>query len=284
MGRDAEHRRVVLVADEAEHSRSARLGKDGDQVLSDRSGRTNIDKLIQLYIIGVFTSFTLGQAGMVRHWPRLIADSDSAATERRRDRLAQALNATGAVITGVVVIIVVCYKFLDGAYLVIVAMVVLFALMKAIRAHYRRVSEELALADDAGLVQPSNNHAVVLVSTMNQAAMRALGYAKATRPAHLTALTVNLDDADTRTLQTEWDRHSIDIPLTVIDSPYREITRPIVDYIRRIRRQSPRDVVTVFIPEYVVGHWNTSWGTGGNNCCTIKARCASRRGCSLNPR
>ena len=111
------------------------------------------------------------------------------------------------------------------------------------------------ITDDAGLVQPSNNHAVVLVSSVNVVTMQALGYAKATRPARLTALTVNLDDADTRALQTEWDRHSIDIPLTVIDSPYREITRPIVDYVRRIRRQSPRDVVTVFIPEYVVEHW-----------------------------
>ena len=215
----------------------------------------NIDKLIQLYIIGVFTSFTFGQAGMVRHWRRLIADSELGTVERRRYRLAQALNAIGAVATGVVVVVVVRYRFLDGAYLVIIAMAVLFALMKGIRAHYRRVSEELALSADAGVVRPSNNHAVVLVSSLNRATMRALGYAKATRPAQLIALTVNLDDADTRALQDEWDRHDIDIPLTVIASPYREITRPILGYIRRIGRQSPRDVITVFIPEYVVGHW-----------------------------
>ena len=215
----------------------------------------NIDKLIQLYIIGVFTSFTFGQAGMARHWQRLIADTDPDAAERRRYRLALALNAIGAVATGVVVVVVIRYRFLDGAYLVIIAMAVLFALMKGIRAHYRRVSEELALSADAGVVRPSNNHAVVLVSSLNRATMRALGYAKATRPAQLIALTVNLDDADTRALQDEWDRHDIDIPLTVIASPYREITRPILGYIRRIGRQSPRDVVTVFIPEYVVGHW-----------------------------
>jgi hypothetical protein len=95
---------------------------------------------------------------------------------------------------------VVRYKFLGGAYLAIIAMVVLYALMKAIRSHYRRVTEKLALAEDAGLVQASNNHAVVLVSSMNLATMRALGYAKATRPARLTALTVNLDDTDTRAL------------------------------------------------------------------------------------
>jgi amino acid transporter len=215
----------------------------------------NIDQLIQLYIIGVFTSFTLSQAGMVRHWQRLITGSDATGAERRRHRRAQVVNAAGAVVTGVVLIIVVRYKFLGGAYLAIIAMVVLYALMKAIRSHYRRVTERLALAEDAGLVQPSNNHAVVLVSSMNQASMRALGYAKATRPARLTALTVNLDETDTRALLAEWDRFSIDIPLTVVNSPYREITRPILDYIRRIRKQSPRDVVTVFIPEYVVMHW-----------------------------
>lgn len=213
----------------------------------------DIDKLIQLYIIGVFTSFTLSQAGMVRHWQRLIRTA--AADERRRYRRAQVINATGAAVTGAVLTIVVRYKFLGGAYLAILAMVVLYALMKAIRSHYRRVNEELALAEDAGVIQPSNNHAVVLVSSMNLATMRALGYAKATRPARLTALTVNLDAPDTRALLAEWDRYNVDIPLTVVDSPYREITRPIIDYIRRIRKQSPRDVVTVFIPEYVVVHW-----------------------------
>ena len=194
----------------------------------------NVDQLIQLYIIGVFTSFTLSQAGMVRHWQRLMSTAASG-DERRRYRRAQVINAAGAVVTGVVLIIVVRYKVLAGAYLAILAMVVLYALMKAINSHYRRVSETLALADDAEVVHPSNNHAVVLVSSLNQATMRALGYAKA--------------------LQAEWERYQVDIPLTVVDSPYREITRPIIDYVRRIRKQSPRDVVTVFIPQFVVMHW-----------------------------
>ncbi|MEI7715043.1 MAG: APC family permease [Mycobacterium sp.] len=214
----------------------------------------NVDKLIQLYIIGVFTSFTLSQAGMVRHWQRSMSTA-AGADERRRYRRAQVINAAGATVTGVVLIIVVRYKFLAGAYLAILAMVLLYALMKAISFHYRRVHATLALADDAGVIQPSNNHAVVLVSSLNQATMTALGYAKATRPVRLTALTVNLDGSDTRALQADWDRYNIDIPLTVVDSPYREITRPIIDYVRRIRKQSPRDVVTVFIPEYVVMHW-----------------------------
>jgi amino acid transporter len=215
----------------------------------------NIDKLIQLYIIGVFTSFTLSQAGMVRHWQRLIAASDTTAAQRRRHRRAQAINATGALATGLVLIIVVRYKFLAGAYLAMIAMVVLFVLMKAIRAHYRRVAEEVRVTDESELLQPSNNRAVVLVFDVLPPTMRALGYAKATRPAQLTALTVNLDNKDTWTLQTQWDRRNIGIPLTVVESRYGDVTGPIIEYLRRIRRQSPHDVVTVIIPEYVGGHW-----------------------------
>ena len=102
---------------------------------------------------------------------------------------------------------------------------------------------------------PARTHAVVLVSKLHLPALRALSYAKATRPDTLAAVTVNVDEADTRALQEEWDRRGIPIPLTVVDSPYREITRPILAYVSRIRRESPRDVVTVFIPEYVLGRW-----------------------------
>src|SRR4029450_8330868 len=83
----------------------------------------------------------------------------------------------------------------------------------------------------------------------------ALMYARATRPDTLTALTVNVDDSDTRALQQEWEARGIPVPLTVVDSPYREITRPIIDYVKSVRRESPRDVVAVFLPEYVVGKW-----------------------------
>jgi hypothetical protein len=96
---------------------------------------------------------------------------------------------------------------------------------------------------------------VVLVSTVHQPTLRAIAYAQATRPDTLSAVTVNVDDKDTRALQAEWDRRDIPVPLIVVDSPYREINGPIVEFVKSVRRESPRDVVTVFIPEYVVGHW-----------------------------
>jgi hypothetical protein len=126
--------------------------------------------------------------------------------------------------------------------------------MIAIKRHYDHVATELAPADERPML-PARNHAVVLVSKVHQPTLRALAYAQGTRPDTLTAVTVNVDDADTRKIQSEWEARDIGIPLTVVDSPYREITRPVIDYVKSLRRESPRDVVTVFIPEYVVGKW-----------------------------
>jgi amino acid transporter len=213
----------------------------------------NINQLIQLYIIGVFTSFTLSQYGMVKHWRTELATTTDSA-RRNAIRRSQAINGTGAVVTLLVLVIVVREKFLEGAYLAIAAMIGLFLLMRAIRKHYDGVAAELR-PDVGGVPLPSRNHAVVLISKLHSPSLRALAYAKATRPHDLTALTVNVDDADTEQLVKEWDLRGISVPLTIIDSPYREITKPVLDYVDRIRRDSPRDVVTVYIPEYVVGRW-----------------------------
>jgi hypothetical protein len=102
---------------------------------------------------------------------------------------------------------------------------------------------------------PSKVHAVVLVSKVHKPTLRALAFARATRPDQLTALTVNVDDADTRELRTAWDRYDIPVPLTVLESPYREVTRPVLEFVKSIRRDSPRELVVVFVPQYVVGHW-----------------------------
>jgi amino acid transporter len=213
-----------------------------------------VTRLIQLYIVGVFISFTLSQTGMVRHWTRLLRTETDAAARGRMLR-ARVINAFGLVMTGTVLVIVLITKFTRGAYIALVAMALLYVLMRGIKRHYDRVRAELQPASDDLVAQPSRNHAIVLVSKIHQPTLRALAYARATRPHDLTALTVSVDPEDSRALQEEWDRRALPVPLTIIDSPYREITRPILEYVRRIRLASPRDVVTVFIPEYVVGRW-----------------------------
>ncbi|RPA66100.1 APC family permease [Gordonia oryzae] len=214
-----------------------------------------VTSLIQLYIVGVFVSFTLSQTGMVRHWTRLLrTETDPKA--RRRMMQSRVINTVGLVMTATVLVVVLITKFTAGAWIAILAMVILFVLMKAIHHHYASVQRELERtpADDEAVL-PSRTHSIVLVSTLHLATKRALLFARATRPDVLEAVTVNVDDRDTRRLVSEWEDSDLRVPLKVIASPYREITRPIIDYVRRVRRESPRDVITVFIPEYVVGHW-----------------------------
>lgn len=213
-------------------------------------------RLIQLYIVGVFVSFTLSQIGMVRHWNRhLRTETDPAA--RRRMIRSRAINTFGAFFTGLVLIIVLLTKFTHGAWVAVLGMVIFYAIMTAIRRHYDRVAGELAATEDDGeeTVLPSRVHSIVLVSKVHKPTLRALSYAKLFRSDTLEALSINVDPADTKALQAEWHRRGIDVPLKVLDSPYREITRPIIEYVKSLRRASPRDVVSVYIPEYVVGHW-----------------------------
>ncbi len=215
-----------------------------------------VTKLIQLYIVGVFVSFTVSQIGMIRHWNRnLRLNRDPA--ERRRMRRSRVINAVGATMSGTVLIVVLVTKFLRGAGFAIAAMVILFFLMVAIKRHYDRVREELRLGEQDPDVQmlPSRVHAIVLVSKIHKPTLRALAYARATRPSRLEAITVNVEPDETKALQEEWDRRDIPIPLKALDSPYREITGPVVSYVKSIRRESPRDVVMVYIPEYVLGRW-----------------------------
>jgi amino acid transporter len=218
------------------------------------SFQAEVTRLIQLYIIGVFVSFTLSQTGMVRHWTRLLRTETDPAARHRMVR-SRVINSIGLGITGLVLVVVLITKFLLGAWIAIAAMFVLFALMKAIHRHYTRVSEELVVDEDEDTVLPSRTHAIVLVSKIHKPTMRAVAYARAMRPTTLEAVTVSVDPEETKRLQEDWDARGIPVPLKVLDSPFREVTDPVIDYVRSVRRGSPRDLVTVLIPEYVVGHW-----------------------------
>jgi amino acid transporter len=213
-----------------------------------------VTSLIQLYIVGVFVSFTLSQSGMIRHWNRhLKVETDPKVRSRmKRSRI---INAVGAAMSGIVLLVVLITKFQAGARYAIIAMAVLFVLMLGIRRHYSKVAEELKLDDDETPMLPSRVHAIVLISKLHKPAMRAVAYARATRPTFLEAITVDVDPDETETLRNEWARREIPVPLKVLSSPYREITRPIIEYVHSLRTGNPRDVVIVYIPEYVLGRW-----------------------------
>lgn len=213
-----------------------------------------VTRLIQLYIVGVFVSFTTSQTGMVRHWTRLLrAEQDPEA--RRRMKRSRVINSFGLVMTGLVLIVVLVTKFTRGAWIAIAAMAVIYVVMRGIWRHYDHVARELALETDEAITLPSRVHAIVLVSKLHKPAVRALAYARAARPSTLEAVSVQVDATDAETLLTEWGLRRIPVPLRILDSPFREITRPVVEYVKSVRRESPRDIVDVYIPEYVVGHW-----------------------------
>lgn len=165
-----------------------------------------VTALIHLYIVGVFVSFTFSQIGMVRHWTRLLRNETDPAIRRRMMR-SRAINTVGLTATGAVLVVVVVTKFVAGAWIAILAMVALFVLMKLIHRHYDTVARELEAQaeDEDDIVLPSRNHAVVLVSKLHLPTKRALAYARATRPDVLEAITVSVDDAETRALVHEWE-------------------------------------------------------------------------------
>lgn len=212
-----------------------------------------VTRLIQLYIVGVFVSFNLSQLGMIRHWTRELASVTDPAARARMQR-SRLINTVGLVLTAAVFVVIVVTKFLAGAWIAILAMGTFYLLMSGVRKHYDQVALELA-ADEEDKVLPTRVHAIVLVSKLHKPTLRALAFAKATRPNVLEGVYVATDPKATSALMAEWDERRLDVPLKVLHSPYRELVRPILEYATAIRRANPRGVVAVYIPEYVVGRW-----------------------------
>ncbi|WP_104164361.1 APC family permease [Arthrobacter sp. SX1312] len=217
--------------------------------------RADVTALVQLYIVGVFVSFTAGQLGLIRHWNRALR-STVGKQNRWTIHKSRAINTLGFGLTAAVLVVVLVTKFEYGAWIAVLAMAVLFVLMRAIKKHYDAVAAELAIDDAVRLrALPSRVHAVILVSHVRKPVLRALAFARASRPSRLDAITVDVDADQTRRTLADWDKYEIPVPITVLASPYRDTISPILEYIRSIRRDSPRDLIVVYIPEYVVGKW-----------------------------
>ena len=215
----------------------------------------DVNRLIQLYIVGVFISFTLSQVGMVRYWTRQLKTSTDS-TRRKQMRRSRVVNAIGVFGTGVVLIIVLLTKVTRGAWITLLVMAVLYLIMNAIRRYYTSVGEQLAIDDlHDWRVGPARVHAIVLVSRLHKPTMRAITYAASTHPTSIEAVNVDTGGDEARELVKLWREDQIDVPLTILDSPFRDIVRPILTHVRSIRRDSPRDLVVIYLPEYVVRHW-----------------------------
>lgn len=212
--------------------------------------------LIQMYIVGVFVSFSLGQLGMVRHYTRRLrvtTRADLRGSLRRR----RLLNVLGFAAVTVVLVIVLVTKFLHGAWAAVAIMAVLWLGMTAVSRHYARVRSELAPDEEqiAHTAKPSRSHALVLVGTLDKPTLRALGVAMSARHSSVEALTVHDEDTDAATVARRWHDVDLQVPLRVVYSPYRDPVRPVLAYVRTLLARNPRDVVVVYIPEFLVRHW-----------------------------
>ena len=201
--------------------------------------------LIPLYAVGVFTSFTLSQTGMVRYHLK----------KRLPGWQARAFtNGAGAVTTGLVLGVVLVSKFAIGAWIPVVLIPSLIMLFRGIRRHYDRVVDRLSVPP--GWRPARLNHTVVvLVGGVHLGVLEALAYAKSLNPDHLVAVTVVSDEDEQERIEKQWARHDLSDPLDIIYSPYRELSRPILRFLDEIDTRWANDVVTVLIPEVVVRRW-----------------------------
>jgi len=213
--------------------------------------QASLTHLIQLYIIGVFVSFTLGQTGMVKHWLRTLREG---APNRRQIIRSLSINSFGAVLTGTVLLVVTVTKFTHGAYIVFVIGPILYVLMLGVNRYYRNVERDLTV-DDTTVFGSSGDHAIVLVGRMQKPTLKALDYAIAARHESLEAVHCSIDDEQTAQLKKQWKKMNIQVPLKVIQSPYRDISFPLIKYIKRRRKSHGAEVVTVYMPQFIVGHW-----------------------------
>ncbi|MGN6326666.1 APC family permease [Pseudolysinimonas sp.] len=213
--------------------------------------QANVTALIQLYIIGVFVSFTLGQTGMVRHWLRQLREGTD---KRGQTRTYLVINTFGAIMSFSVLVVVTITKFTQGAWIVFAIMPILFLLMLGVNRYYRDVSREVE-PDATTTFGASGDHAIVLVGRMQKPVLKALDYAIAARHDSIEAVHVSIDDAASEQLERDWEAHNIQVPLRILDSPYRDISLPLIKYIKHRRAENGSEVVTVYTPQYIVGHW-----------------------------
>ncbi len=206
--------------------------------------RGSTHALIPLYAIGVFGAFTLSQAGMVRHWHR----------ERGpRWRTHAGINALGAAVTGIVVAVVTITKFVYGAWIVIIVIPLLVIGFLGIRRHYAALGRQLSL-DGFAPPKLGRHPVVVLVGGLHRGVVTAISYAKAISP-NVTAISVDLDPTATSRLQQRWQEWAPEIPLVILDSPYRSVIQPVLHYIDQMEKQREGDYMTIILPEFVPARW-----------------------------
>ncbi len=210
----------------------------------------SVSALIPLYAVGVFLAFTMSQTSMVVHWLRL--------GEGRRPLTSLAINGLGAATTAVVTLVIATTKFVHGAWIVVLLIPLLVAMMLGINRHYRHVAEQLRLSPAEirrrQRLLPRHCAAVVPIASLNRASFRALEYARSIAR-DVTAVHVASEPESGEILRQRWQEAGLDIPLVIVESPYRELIGPLVAIIEKLHLEKGSPFITVVIPEFVPAHW-----------------------------
>ena len=213
--------------------------------------QADVTRLIQLYVLGVFTSFTVGQIGMLRHWKRGLKNGSVSRGEATSGRI---INGIGATMTGLVLIIVVLTKFLEGAWLVFVIAIPLYWIMFQTNRYYKTIEHEIAI-DAHTEFGSKGDYAVVLMDKLNKPQLKALDYALSSKHDRLDVVHVAVDPERAEAFQKEWKEYGIKVHLKIIESPYREFSAPLIEYLEEHRARYGRERIAVYLPKYIVGHW-----------------------------
>jgi amino acid transporter len=228
--------------------------------------RGDTSRLIPLYAVGVFLSFTLSQAGMVVHWwrdgktlkeepgPGKVSSNGPGKASPSHWRKSIVINGVGAVATFVVLMVFIVTKFIHGAWIVVVLIPLLVLMFLRIHKHYFQVAQQLSTEGLAGL-RPIHHEVIVPISGIHRGVIGALEYAKSIAPHHVTAVYVNLDDEATQKLREKWQQWGSGVNLVVVASPYRSLIRPFLNYVDRVKRSSHGEIVTIVLPEFVPAKW-----------------------------
>jgi amino acid transporter len=224
----------------------------------------DISKLIPLYAFGVFTGFTLSQTGMVRHHLK---------HREPHWQAGLAINAIGAFTTGLIAIIVVVSKFTEGAWIPALLIPIMVTIFRSIGRHYQKGLA--AVAVEPGYRPRRETHTmVVLVGGINKGVLHGVQYARSLAPDRIMAVTVASDDDDRLRLERQWRDFDVPIELHTVYSPYRELTRPVLEFLDEIDAQHEGDIITVVIPEFVTS-WSTQWLHNGS-AFALKAKLLHR--------
>ena len=215
----------------------------------------SVTRLIQLYVVGVFVSFTLSQLGMIRHWNKRLRLPQNG-SERRKVLRSRSVNIICFMMTGFVLAVVLVTKFTHGAWITVLLIALVFTIQRLIRRHYDTIRGQLRVEDwHTRRALPSRVRALVLVSNLSKPSMRAIATARAQAPINLEIVSVVSDLEEEKHIRREWKESGLPVPLTLVASPFRDITQIVISYVRSRRQRSPEEMLVVYIPEFLVRHW-----------------------------